>query len=212
MQENINMLLKNQLKKEDSYSFKCNKCGKCCTNHTGIILTPYDIYNIGRKLGMSVENVIDIYCIQYIGESSRLPIVALERGKCPFVNENGCCLEESRPVICKMYPLGCGYDGTKITYFSVNAKCGEKNPLQTVDDWLMKNGITDEVDVFREKWYGIIGKLGKYVHSREFSKREQDAFQRAVYVMLYLCYDESKPFYSQFSERVECLEQLMQNI
>ena len=64
MQENIRMLMNNQLNKGDCYSFKCNKCGKCCTNHSGITLTPFDLWKIAGHMEMSVENVIDNFCIQ----------------------------------------------------------------------------------------------------------------------------------------------------
>lgn len=212
MQDNYNMLLNNQLNKDDCYNFKCNKCGKCCTNHTGIILTPFDIYNMAKKLEMSIENAISLYCVRYIGKTSQLPIVAFEAGRCPLVTEHGCYLGDSRPVICKMYPLGCGYQGNKTTYFYVDAKCGENNSTQTVGEWLTKNGLGEDVDEFRKMWYGVLDKLCKYIHDRNFSERELDSFQTSVFVILYLCYDTTKSFVGQFSTRIDCIERIIQDV
>lgn len=212
MQENIRMLMNNQLKLDDCYSFKCNKCGKCCTNHTGITLTPFDLWNIAKEMKLSVENVIGSFCIRYIGESSKIPIVALAAGRCPFVLADGCFLGDAKPVICKMYPLGAGFDGTKTTYFYVDTNCGEKDSSQTVEGWLAKNGLTEEVDEFRQMWYGLISNITTFIHKRNFSVRELDAFQTSMFVILYLCYDIDKPFYGQFAERAECVERIIQRI
>ena len=161
---------------------------------------------------MSVENVIDNFCIRYIGQSSQIPIVALAAGRCPFIRSYGCYLGDSRPVICKMYPLGYGFDGNKSTYFYTDSRCGETTDNQTVEEWLNKNGLTEEVDEFREMWYGLISKITTFIHKRNFSVRELDAFQTSMFVILYLCYDACKPFYSQFAERVECVERIIQRI
>ena len=61
MDNKAELLHNNQVGKEDIYNFKCKKCGKCCYKHTGIILTPYDLFWAAVKLNTSTEDIVSKY-------------------------------------------------------------------------------------------------------------------------------------------------------
>ena len=208
----LKMLRNNRLGKEDIFDFKCKACGKCCRRHDDIVLTPYDLYEIAAKLEISVEEVVYNNCVQGIGEISKLPFVMVRHGKCTFLAKDGCILGNRKPVKCRIYPLGRGCDDDKLVYFNQPVNCGERNPMQTVADWLERNGVTEENERYTVQWYGLLSKLTAFIYERRFSSNELDAFQRALVPILYLCYRTDQYFYAQFLDRYECLERIMKQI
>lgn len=206
------MLMENQMQETDIFSFKCDGCGKCCYSTSDIVLTPYDLFYMASELKVIVEDVINRYCTRYVGSDSKIPIVAIGSGRCPFLTERGCRLNSARPVICKLYPLGRGVYGEKMVYFTQNISCGESCPNQTVGDWVDLNKITDENRRFTEKWYKLLTQVALYIHKRQFSEHELDAFQTTLIVLLYMCYDMKGQFYTQFLNRAEALEKIMEKI
>ena len=59
------------------FEFACDQCGHCCRNRDDILLTPYDIYNLVKATGKTVDEILKKYGNLYIGDGSRLPIVQL---------------------------------------------------------------------------------------------------------------------------------------
>lgn len=37
---------------DEPFQFNCIQCGKCCINREDILLTPRDLYNLGKELKM----------------------------------------------------------------------------------------------------------------------------------------------------------------
>ena len=69
------------LKKDDTFRFGCDCCGKCCRNRSDILLNAYDIIRLQKFLGISFVDLLHTYCELYIGENSRLPLVRLRRSE-----------------------------------------------------------------------------------------------------------------------------------
>ncbi|MEW6447868.1 MAG: YkgJ family cysteine cluster protein [Bacillota bacterium] len=100
-----------ELKPEDTFTFECNaQCmGKCCRLIT-IMLDPWDVEVITRRLKTSGAEFLEIFCNYDFGTSSRWPFVWFnhaERGNCAFLLEDGrCSIYEVRPRNCRTYPIG----------------------------------------------------------------------------------------------------------
>ena len=47
---------------DDTFSFGCTMCGKCCINREDILLNPKDVYNIAVKLDITPTDVLKEYC------------------------------------------------------------------------------------------------------------------------------------------------------
>lgn len=209
MDNKAELIHNNQIDKEDIYNFKCTKRGKCCYDHTGII---FDLFWTAVEMNTSTEEIISKHCYRYIGDQSKLPIVNIKAGSCPFHTPKGCMLGEMRPTVCKMYPLGRGYVGGKIVYFNQHFTCGDKNPAQTVDDWLKLNDVFEENEKFSKTWYELISKIAMFMQKRNFTSREREAFQTTLIPLLYMCYDTKTYFWSQFLDRKECIERILKEI
>lgn len=95
---------------QDDYPFECKKCGKCCKNRNDVLLNGRDVWNLARFLNITSEEFISKYCTVYIGKSSRLPVVTLRPvGQalfCPFLHNNLCSVQEAKPTVCALFPLG----------------------------------------------------------------------------------------------------------
>lgn len=200
--------------KTDTYTFSCNQCGKCCEKNTGILLTPKDIFGIAYKMNIPVDDIINVYCDRYIGSGSKLPVITIRKGKCPFLFDTGCMLGGFKPTICKMYPLGRGFDvkNKTIQYFMQSVACGNRNGTETVDAWLTKCGITDFDEEFSLKWYELLEKLAGFMIKHKFPAGELEIFQQALYILIYLCYDIKKDFYKQFETRIECINAMIKTL
>ena len=155
------------LKKDSSFRFECDMCGKCCTSSTidSILFKPYDIYKIAKGLNIKTAEVLDKYAEFYIGGQSGFPIIRMlsnNNGKCHFLKKYGntalCGINDFKPGSCSLYPLGRSVttnknanenkDEKEIVYFLQDVNCGFKNKQNTVDSWL---GIHREYEEFTLK-------------------------------------------------------------
>lgn len=110
LKEIADNLEKLKIKPDDSFSFGCTMCGKCCINREDILLNPKDMYNIAKKLNTTPKEVAGEYCDAYIGEDSRMPIIRLQpRGtvrRCTFLKDRKCSIHEAKPTVCATFPIG----------------------------------------------------------------------------------------------------------
>jgi Fe-S-cluster containining protein len=91
----------------DPVELTCGTAGcpsNCCTNGPHIVLNPYEIALICKASGMSYEDLLDIV------ETDRVngfPLVMLPRDPaCHFWTGKGCRIYASRPLACRLFPLG----------------------------------------------------------------------------------------------------------
>lgn len=62
----------------DTFTFHCTQCGKCCIHQEDILLSPKDLFNIAKKFQITPKDAFEQYCESYIGSNSRFPIVRLK--------------------------------------------------------------------------------------------------------------------------------------
>lgn len=105
-----------KLSLETRLRFKCHKRIKCftkCCSNINILLTPYDIVRMKKRLGISSEEFLEKYTYMEIDDKSSQPLVRLKmlgdnEKKCPFVTPDGCTIYTDRPANCRYYPIGQG--------------------------------------------------------------------------------------------------------
>ena len=95
---------------DDIFAFRCRSCGKCCKQREDLLLTSRDLFNIAKKLGIRLTDVIQTHCTLYIGHDSGLPLVQLQpvgaAKACPLLVGTKCSVHDAKPAICALYPLG----------------------------------------------------------------------------------------------------------
>lgn len=223
--------LEDQLLDLDSeFRFKCRRCGKCCIHQDTIIFNARDIYNIAKKKGMSMQQVIESYAEVYIGRNSRVPIVHLlsngPKGACPLLENGRCSVHDCKPTVCALFPLGRivmgekfgepieDLDNLKVKYIINDYTCGSAKRVNTVRSWLAKFGI-DEHDEFYLLWNKVLISLTSAIMKLEKHKVSEpvlDLFWDAIYQTLYLQYDVAQDFMPQFQTAADKLLSLSEEI
>jgi uncharacterized protein len=158
---------------DSKFKFRCHRdisCFNICCRHTDMLLTPYDVLRMRKRLGLSSEEFLKKYTYTHIDEASSHPFAVLkmnsdEEGKCPFVSSEGCSIYEDRPANCRYYPVGKGLimkaseTGTvpEEFFFFIREPncCGyEEDGEWTIDSWRHEQGV-DVYDEMNKEWAQI---------------------------------------------------------
>ena len=211
---------------DDTFAFKCRRCGKCCKNREDILLNARDLYNIAVKLNMSILQVGETYCDVYIGDSSRVPIIRLKpRGVnkvCPLSSGDRCSVHDAKPAVCALFPLGRvavndkyanaeNRKPLKIGYILNPIQCGSIKRKQTVRSWIERFNIPAD-DPFFIEWNNIIISLSESMIRFEKNKATEKSLElmwNGIYSALYLSYDPEKDFMPQFLENSDKILKLI---
>lgn len=211
-----------QLSLRSKFKFDCHKGVKCftdCCRGIDIMLTPYDILTMRRKLELTSEEFLAIFTEPHILEKAGLPVVTLkllddERKSCPFVEDKeGCAIYADRPTTCRYYPLGVGslsYSGEKSEkdefFFTVKeAHCMgfDENKEWTVAEWRQDQGV-DLRDKVNDGWMELIVRKKSLPLSMKLSEESKQMF-------FLVCYNIDKfrefVFTSTFLERYDLPEE-----
>jgi uncharacterized protein len=160
------------------FNFKCHPGVPCfteCCRGSNIILTPYDVIGLKKRLNLTSKEFLAIYTKAHLLEKTDLPVITLkhlddDRESCPFVRDDGCILYEDRPTACRYYPLGVaslqhkeGADDGGFFFFVNEPHCkGFEDECQwRVEQWRRDQGV-DLRDEVNAEWTDLV------VHKRSF--------------------------------------------
>lgn len=144
---------------EDTFTFDCHPgvpCFNACCRDLNQALTPYDVLQLRRYLGLSWQAFRRDYATVHTGPSSGLPVVTLRfgdrsDGRCPFVSAQGCGVYPARPTSCRLYPLARGLqrnraDGRLTVHYALlrepHCRGFEQSRRRTVADWIDDQELT----------------------------------------------------------------------
>jgi len=100
---------------DDRFSFSCHpgvSCFNQCCGDVNIVLTPYDVLRLKRRLGLGSTEFLGRYTVKPFTKEQKLPVVLLKMDDsrpnkpCQLVTQKGCSVYEDRPWPCRMYPVG----------------------------------------------------------------------------------------------------------
>jgi Fe-S-cluster containining protein len=101
---------------DTKFTFRCHKGIKCfthCCSNIEILLTPYDVVRLKKRLGMTSGEFLEKHSYVKTDEKSSHPHAILKMNddkerRCPFVTDEGCTVYTDRPANCRYYPVGQG--------------------------------------------------------------------------------------------------------
>jgi hypothetical protein len=190
-----------QLSLKSRFKFKCHKGVSCfteCCRGIDIMLTPYDILTMRKKLDLDSEKFLSIFTTPQLLEKADMPVVTLkllddERRSCPFVQDKeGCVIYEDRPTTCRYYPLGVGslsYSGEQADedkdefFFMIkepHCKGFEEPEEWTVEDWREDQGV-DLRDEVNEGWLDLMVRKKSLPQSMQLSEQAKQMFFTVCY-------------------------------
>lgn len=205
--------------KNDSFTFSCHHCGKCCMNREDILLNPKDLFRIARYYETMPECILQMYGEVYIGQSSYLPVVRAKADGncCPFLKNHQCEIQEVRPSLCAIFPLGryVTYSTEKpikqkeVGYLIQTSNCEGQYSKEKhiVKEWIEENHV-ELNDPFFLKWSECLMELMTQVEKMKASLKpsQMNIVWSIILDKLYLDYDIKKSFMTQFLDNWDRLQ------
>lgn len=189
-----------KLTMDSQLKFRCHpgvSCFTACCGNIKIVLTPYDILMLTRRLRIPPHEFLHTYTTPTYLEKTDMPGVAIklreEDNKCPFVTPEGCTVYTDRPTACRYYPVGMAdfreggskdADGNEVTpdeekfFFLVkedHCKGHEEDKLWTVGEWRADQGV-DVRDEMNKKWLRLIMRRKSFGHQANLSEQAKRMF------------------------------------
>jgi len=160
--------------------FRCHpgvRCFTACCGGIKIVLTPYDILQLTKRLGIPAHEFLHKFTLPTYLEKTDMPGVMIklreEDNKCPFVTPEGCTVYTDRPTACRYYPVGMAdfheggsrdADGTEVKsaeekfFFTVredHCKGFEEDKEWTIREWRADQGV-DVRDEMNKEWLRLV--------------------------------------------------------
>ncbi len=150
------------LVESDLVQLSCGSAGcsaNCCTKSAPIVLNPYEIALICRESGTSYEDLLDIV---ETDRAKGFPLVMLPRDPaCHFWSGKGCSIYRSRPLACRLYPLGRVFDhgASHIVHPELNV-CGglASAPARTVGEYLKSQDVALQIRM-ADRWIEFVSDI-----------------------------------------------------
>jgi len=185
------VIVPEQLKRTDKIRFRCYPgigCFTKCCSGIRINLTPYDIYRLTRRLGMTYHDFLLEHTVPNSIDGTPLPVAVLKmksdaEKSCPFVTPEGCTVYADRPVTCRYYPLGMAimknFDSREGEDFFIRIKedhcLGHNEDKEwTIDEW-RADQESDLYDEMNKDWMEVVLKA-KTLGLVEFKQKSLDLF------------------------------------
>lgn len=177
--------------------FQCRKgitCWNACCSNIDIILSPYDILRMKRRLGMTSGEFLLKYTYPFEFEKEGIAGVKfqpVENGTaCQFMRPEGCSIYEDRPTACRYYPVALlsmrkQDEFTDCwSYALVEEKhcLGHREPRSlTIDEYRKEQGLEDYDELARGWRQLILKKKSSGPTVGKPSKRSLQLFFMACY-------------------------------
>ena len=211
--KNPSNILPEKLTLDSPLQFACHpgvSCFTACCHNIKIILTPYDILILRRRLNIPAHEFITQYTEPTYLEKTDIPGVQIkltgEKNGCPFVTPEGCTVYTDRPSACRYYPVGMadfhegGTDDAaeeKFFFLVKEPHCkGHEEPKRwTIRDWRADQGVDvrDEMNkewlrlIMRRKSFGLQATLSDAAKRMFFmASTDLDTFRKFVFESSFL--------------------------
>ncbi len=191
---NPSNILPQKLGLHSPLQFECHPgvaCFTACCHAIRIILTPYDILMLRKRLGLSADQFITAYTEPTYLEKTDMPGVCLklvgEKQACPFVTPAGCTVYTDRPTACRYYPVGMAdfHEGgnesednqEKFFFLVKEPHCkGHEEPRHwTVGEWRADQGV-DVRDEMNREWLRLVMRRKSFGHQASLSDAAKRMF------------------------------------
>ena len=182
---------------ESTFRFKCHQGVSCytkCCRDISVVLTPYDIIRLKRRLQMSSAEFLALYTVPQLLEKTDLPMVTLrlmddDLKSCPFVKKEGCIIYQDRPTTCRYYPLGvaslshkAGADEGGFYFFVNEPHClgFEEKQEWSVLEWRKDQGVDIHDDINAE-WTDLVVRKRSFPPNLKLTEESKKMFFLASY-------------------------------
>jgi len=184
---------------DSKINFRCYpgvSCFTACCGNIKIILTPYDILQLSRRLNIKPHEFVSQYAEPDFLEQTDMPGVRIKMraddNRCPFVTPDGCTVYTDRPTACRYYPIGMadfheggrkedgkevlgGYDKFYFKVVEEHCKGHFEDKEWTIAEWRADQGV-DVRDEMNKEWLRLIMRRKSHGHQASLSEQAQRMF------------------------------------
>ena len=179
---------------DSEIKFRCHPGVSCFTDCCGgikIVLTPYDILQIRKRLNMSAAEFLHTYTEPTYLEKTDFPGVVMkltDEQRCPFIKskKEGCMIYSDRPSACRYYPVGMAnfHEGAQENvaaeefYFVVkepHCRGFEEDKTWTIREWRADQGV-DLRDKMNKGWMEIVMRRKSFGYQATLSEQAKRMF------------------------------------
>lgn len=190
---NPSNILPEKLTLDSHLKFECHPAVSCftaCCHNIKIVLTPYDILTLRKRLDIPAHEFITLYTEPAYLEKTDMPGVQIklneEKNACPFVTPDGCTVYTDRPTACRYYPVGMadfhegGTDDAaedKFFFLVKEPHCkGHEEPKKwTIGLWRNDQGV-DLRDEMNKEWLRLVMRRKSFGHQASLSDAAKRMF------------------------------------
>ncbi len=224
--KNPSNIMPTKLTLDSPLKFECHpgvSCFTACCHNIKIILTPYDILILRKRLGIPSHEFITEYTQPTYLEKTDMPGVQIklreDTNGCPFVTPEGCTVYTDRPSACRYYPVGMAdfheggsNDAKEDKFFFLvkepHCKGFEEEKQWTIREWRADQGV-DVRDEMNKEWLRLVMRRKSFGHQASLS----DSAKR-MFFMASTDLDSFRNFVfnSSFLDTYEIDEKILQEI
>lgn len=178
----------------ESFRFACHPrvpCFNACCRDLDLLLNPYDVLRLRRRLGMSSVELFRRYLDAGEEPDTGFPMVGLRMTEapgrpCPFVRSAGCAVYADRPAACRIYPLGRGIaidaSGQAVEHWCLvrepHCRGFEEASRWTAETWVRDQGVAEHA-ALDDRYLRLA------LRARRDGRRLDETQQRQVGVAMY---------------------------
>ncbi len=179
---------------DSKIQFRCHPGVTCfteCCGNIKIVLTPFDIMQIRKRLDMDAADFLHTYTEPTYLEKTDFPGVVIkltEEGRCPFIKSKteGCMIYSDRPTACRYYPVGMAnfHEGaqegqsSEEFYFVVkepHCRGFEEDKQWTIKEWRADQGV-DLRDRMNKGWMELVMRRKSFGYQATLSEQAKRMF------------------------------------
>lgn len=144
----------------ESFTYDCLLCGNCCQNIT-VIVDPFDMVPLAEALGKQTSVIMKEHLGITQEDKTGWPFAFLksaQTGRCEFNVSNKCSLWQSRPKVCRLFPLGMAStikgETQKTLFYLLKrthaCKGFKEKKVHIVNEWLQDSGLNPYIDNYKD--------------------------------------------------------------
>jgi len=184
----------------------CEGCHSCCEGMGDtVLLDPYDVWRLTGGLGKSFEELLAAEVELHVENGVIVPNLKMaeENNRCVFLNEAGRCrIHSLRPGLCRVFPLGRIYEGSKVTYFLQKEACKKSSRTKVkVSKWLDTPELKN-YHRFLADWHSL-KKAAEQACETEDESSAKTVNMFLLNLFFIKSYEKERDFFEQFYERME---------
>ncbi|MBQ9142193.1 MAG: YkgJ family cysteine cluster protein [Lachnospiraceae bacterium] len=191
----------------------CAGCSACCRGMgSSIVLAPYDVFRIEKRLNKGFEELLAEHFELNVVDGVILPNLKLagQEEVCTFLNAEGRCrIHDSRPGICRLFPLGRYYENHDYKYFLQVNECQKSNRTKVkISKWI------DTPDYLRYRkyvleWHYFLNDVEELLEQSDEERFHKQCCMLVLQAFYIKKYDTSRDFYEQFAERMQVVKEAL---